>query len=49
MGAGRFGAARSGHTHQGQDVMADCGMPLVAARGGTVQYSGFGGTPATTS
>jgi len=41
MGAGRFGAARSGHTHQGQDVMADCGLPLVAARGGIVQYSGY--------
>jgi len=40
-GAGRFGAARTGHTHEGQDVMADCGLPLVAARGGTVQYSGF--------
>jgi murein DD-endopeptidase MepM/ murein hydrolase activator NlpD len=40
---GRFGAARSGHTHQGQDVMADCGLPLVAARGGRVQYSGFEG------
>jgi murein DD-endopeptidase MepM/ murein hydrolase activator NlpD len=37
----RFGAARSGHTHQGQDVMADCGLPLVAARGGKVQYAGF--------
>lgn len=36
-----FGAGRSGHTHQGQDVMADCGTPLVAARGGTVQYSGY--------
>ena len=41
MGAGRFGAARSGHTHQGQDVMAACGTPLVAARGGRVQYSGY--------
>jgi hypothetical protein len=41
MGAGRFGAGRSGHTHQGQDVMAACGTPLVAARGGTVQFSGF--------
>ncbi len=40
---GRFGAGRSGHTHQGQDVMADCGLPLVAARGGTVQYSGYEG------
>ena len=41
--AGRFGAARSGHTHEGQDVMAKCGTPLVAARGGTVQYSGYEG------
>jgi murein DD-endopeptidase MepM/ murein hydrolase activator NlpD len=41
MGAGRFGAPRSGHTHQGQDVMAACGTPLVAARGGTVQYAGY--------
>jgi murein DD-endopeptidase MepM/ murein hydrolase activator NlpD len=39
MGAGRFGAPRSGHTHQGQDVMAACGTPLVAARGGRVQMS----------
>jgi murein DD-endopeptidase MepM/ murein hydrolase activator NlpD len=37
----RFGAARSGHTHQGQDVMAACDTPLVAARGGTVQYSEY--------
>lgn len=37
----RFGAARSGHTHQGQDVMAACGTPLVAVRGGTVQYSEY--------
>lgn len=43
MGAGRFGAPRSGHTHQGQDVMAACGTPLVAARGGTVQYAGYEG------
>ncbi|HVO55550.1 MAG TPA: peptidoglycan DD-metalloendopeptidase family protein [Solirubrobacterales bacterium] len=41
MGAGRFGAPRSGHIHQGQDVMAACGTPLVAARGGRVQYAGF--------
>jgi Peptidase family M23 len=41
--AGRFGAARSGHTHEGQDTMAACGTPLVAARGGTVQYSGYQG------
>jgi murein DD-endopeptidase MepM/ murein hydrolase activator NlpD len=43
-GAGaRFGAARSGHTHEGQDVMAKCGTPLVAARGGRVQYAGYEG------
>jgi murein DD-endopeptidase MepM/ murein hydrolase activator NlpD len=41
MGAGRFGAGRSGHTHQGQDVMAVCSTPLVAARGGTVQFAGY--------
>jgi murein DD-endopeptidase MepM/ murein hydrolase activator NlpD len=39
--ADRFGAPRDGHTHQGQDTMAACGTPLVAARGGAVQYSGF--------
>jgi murein DD-endopeptidase MepM/ murein hydrolase activator NlpD len=41
MGAGRFGAGRSGHSHEGQDVIAACGTPLVAARGGTVQFSGY--------
>lgn len=41
LGAGRFGAPRAGHTHEGQDTMAACGTPLVAARGGTVQYAGF--------
>ena len=39
--AAGFGAARSGHTHQGQDVMAACGLPLLAARGGTVQYNQY--------
>jgi murein DD-endopeptidase MepM/ murein hydrolase activator NlpD len=41
LGGGRFGAPRSGHTHEGQDVMAECGTPLVAARGGKVQYAGY--------
>ena len=41
LSAGRFGSARSGHTHQGQDVMAACGTPLVAARGGVVQYAEY--------
>ena len=36
-----FGAARSGHTHQGQDLFAKCGKRVVAARGGRVQYSGY--------
>ncbi|MBJ7348591.1 MAG: M23 family metallopeptidase, partial [Thermoleophilaceae bacterium] len=35
----RFGAGRNGHTHQGQDVMAKCGVPLFAARGGIVRES----------
>ena len=43
-GAGaRFGSGRSGHSHQGHDVFARCGTPLVAARGGKVQYSGYHG------
>jgi murein DD-endopeptidase MepM/ murein hydrolase activator NlpD len=41
MNAGRFGARRSGHTHQGQDVMAACGTPLVAARGGVVKANKY--------
>jgi murein DD-endopeptidase MepM/ murein hydrolase activator NlpD len=41
MGVGRFGAARSGHRHQGQDTFARCGTPLVAARGGKVIYAGY--------
>jgi len=32
-----FGAGRG---HEGQDVFAKCGKPLVAARGGRVQYRG---------
>lgn len=41
-GAGaRFGAPRSGHSHQGQDVLAPCGTKLVAAQGGTVRYSAY--------
>jgi murein DD-endopeptidase MepM/ murein hydrolase activator NlpD len=40
-GAGRFGTPRDGgRTHQGQDVAAACGTPLVAARGGTVKFAG---------
>ena len=35
-----FGAQRSGHVHEGQDVMADCGLPLVATQAGTVKFAG---------
>ncbi|MGH2982220.1 MAG: M23 family metallopeptidase [Solirubrobacterales bacterium] len=43
-GAGsRFGAGRSGHSHQGQDVMASCGTPLVSVMDGTVDYAGYQG------
>jgi murein DD-endopeptidase MepM/ murein hydrolase activator NlpD len=38
---GRFGAGRTGHIHEGQDVMAACGTPLVAARGGIVRFRGY--------
>jgi murein DD-endopeptidase MepM/ murein hydrolase activator NlpD len=31
------GAPRKGHVHEGQDVMAACGTPIVAARGGRIQ------------
>lgn len=42
FGAGEaaFGAQRDGHVHQGQDVFARCGTPLVAARGGVVKRNG---------
>jgi len=42
-GAARFGAGRTGQVHQGQDVFADCGTPLVAAHGGVVKFAGFQG------
>jgi murein DD-endopeptidase MepM/ murein hydrolase activator NlpD len=37
-GPARFGGGRG---HQGQDVFATCGTPLVAARGGRVKFRGF--------
>jgi murein DD-endopeptidase MepM/ murein hydrolase activator NlpD len=42
----RFGAGRTGHRHQGQDLSAAEGTPVVAPRGGTikaVQYQANGG------
>lgn len=38
-----FGSARSGRSHQGQDVFAACGTPLVAARGGVVVFKAWQG------
>ena len=41
-GAGaEFGSGRAGHRHQGQDVFARCGTPLVAARGGTIKFKQY--------
>lgn len=36
-----IGADRGDHSHQGQDVLADCGTRLVAARGGKVEYNAY--------
>ena len=35
-----FGVRRGSHVHQGQDIMADCGLPLVATQSGTVKFAG---------
>jgi murein DD-endopeptidase MepM/ murein hydrolase activator NlpD len=40
---GRFGAARSGHVHEGQDMFARAGTPLVAIRDGRVVEVGDDG------
>jgi hypothetical protein len=41
-GAGnRFGAPRAGHRHQGQDVLARCGTPLVAERAGRIEHKAY--------
>ncbi|MDX6675332.1 MAG: peptidoglycan LD-endopeptidase LytH [Solirubrobacteraceae bacterium] len=42
--ADRYGAPRDGHTHAGQDILATCGLPEVAARGGKVIDTGYGGS-----
>jgi peptidase M23-like protein len=35
-----FGVQRPGHVHQGQDVMAECGTPLVAVHSSKVKFAG---------
>jgi murein DD-endopeptidase MepM/ murein hydrolase activator NlpD len=37
------GAPRSGHTHQGQDIMAACGTPLVAVSRAKVKWVSYQG------
>ena len=40
----RFGAGRSGRSHQGQDVFAACGERLLSAQAGTVKARGYQGS-----
>jgi murein DD-endopeptidase MepM/ murein hydrolase activator NlpD len=37
----RFGAPRSGHTHQGQDIPAAEGTPVVAPKAGTIHWRAY--------
>ncbi|HST56228.1 MAG TPA: M23 family metallopeptidase [Solirubrobacteraceae bacterium] len=37
----RFGAGRAGHTHQGQDILAAQGLPVVAPLAGTITTTGY--------
>jgi murein DD-endopeptidase MepM/ murein hydrolase activator NlpD len=37
----RFGARRSGHVHQGQDILAASGTPVVTPRAGFVSWRAF--------
>jgi murein DD-endopeptidase MepM/ murein hydrolase activator NlpD len=37
----RFGAARQGHTHQGQDIAAAEGTPVVAPKSGTIHWRAY--------
>jgi murein DD-endopeptidase MepM/ murein hydrolase activator NlpD len=37
----RFGAGRTGHSHQGQDILAAAGTPIVSPRAGFVSWRAF--------
>jgi murein DD-endopeptidase MepM/ murein hydrolase activator NlpD len=37
----RFGAVREGHIHQGQDIAAAAGTPLVAPRAGSISWRAY--------
>jgi murein DD-endopeptidase MepM/ murein hydrolase activator NlpD len=39
--AARFGAGREGHTHQGHDILAAAGTPVVSPRAGFVAWRAF--------
>ena len=39
-----WGAPRSGHTHQGVDMMGSYGTPLVAVTSGTITYAAYDGS-----
>ena len=39
-----FGAPRAGHSHQGVDIFAACGSPLVAAHSGVVKAKAYQGS-----
>ena len=43
QGGARYGASRSGHTHEGQDVFARTGTPLLAVTDGVVLETGNDG------
>jgi hypothetical protein len=40
-GDGRFGAGRTGHIHEGQDILAAAGTPVVAPYAGTVSSTSY--------
>jgi murein DD-endopeptidase MepM/ murein hydrolase activator NlpD len=37
----RFGAVREGHSHEGQDIAADAGTPVVAPRAGFISWRAY--------